>query len=431
MLLFNSSASLALTKYASIGFAVLTSILQVAFFARYLGEANMAFVMFVFGMANFAVFFDIATKPAYGILREKFCSGKSWGGAMVSMVRFCSLQALIFGVMFGALLVTVGLIMEHTLSWGVLLLLTLSITFTVLFAGLRMIVAALDNYALGEYLEFFRRIFWLFAVIAVTLDPTLNLTAVLMLAAVLTVSAILLYKLARLSGQPLAGFMKWRFADFRDTVTLVGRPGLNSLLVVGSEAITYNVGYLLISISGSPILLIQFGIWQRLYLAGSMLSQVGADILVHRSTASYFQNDLRTPRIIFKKSLIFAFTTVMVFLVILFVLEDWIFNIWLHGRYKFSQLELLALASWLGSNVLQHVSGIFLTYTGKSFKEMRDISASVAIGVLLVAVPVFVVTENLAMFLLCGAAIYFAGACFYLAKAFRLLTSPTDLVSGV
>ena len=251
-----------------------------------------------------------------------------------------------------------------------------------------------------------------------------------MLAAVSATSAVLLCKLARLAGQPLAGFMKWRLDDFRDTVALVGRPGLNSLFVVGGEAVTYNVGYLLISIFGSPILLIQFGIWQRLYLAGSMLSQVGADILVHRSTASYFQNDLRTPRIIFKRSLIFALTNVIVFLVILCVLDDWIFDLWLHGRYKLSQLELLALASWLGSNVLQHVSGIFLTYTGKSFQEMRNISASVATGVLLIAAPAFAVTENLGIFLLCGASVYFAGACFYMAKAFRLLTGPTDLVSG-
>lgn len=424
-----SSATLALTKYASIGLAVLTSILQVALFARYLGEANLAFVMFIFGMANFAVFFDIATKPAYGILREKFCRAESWQSTMMSMVRFCGLQALIFGVMFGVLIMTVGLVMKHTLTWGALVLLTASIILTVLFAGLRVIAAALDNYALGEYLEFFRRIVWLFAVIAVTVDPTLNLTAVLMLATVLAASAFLLRKLARLAEQPLAGFMKWRLADFQDTVTRVGRPGLNSLFVLGSEAITYNVGYLLISIFGSPLLLIQFGIWQRLYLAGSMLSQVGADILIHRSTASYFQNDLRTPRIIFKRSLTFAFTNVLIFLAILFVFEDWIFDLWLHGRYKLSQLELLALAAWLVSNVLQHVSGVFLTYTGKSFQEMRNISAGVATGVLLVAAPVFAATENLVMFLLCGAAIYFAGACFYLVKAFRLLMDPIDLAS--
>jgi O-antigen/teichoic acid export membrane protein len=410
-------------KLFSIGIGAATGFIQIYLFSRFLGEDNFSFIILLFGLSSFGALFDIVSRPAYGLLREAFSRDEPWQKNMVLMTRFCMLQSLAFGITLGLILIFYSIhIASHTLSINTLLVLIGSLLVTVFLSGLRIIASALGHYLTTEYIELFRRTMWLIAITTVMIDTSLSLAAWIMFITALMAAGALMRLLSDISGQSTSSFFHWNYNDFRTTFSLVGRPGTNSAILLFCETLTYNLGFLVSQKFGGSEALIQFGIWQKIFMLGVMLSQIYPDIAVHRISKNYFISNLRDARYGLGKSTFVGFCILGLFLILVFVFHGFIFDIWLNGQYQLDNLQLIALAIWFGASGIQHSSGLILSYTGGSFKEIRNMSASVTVGILLIAIPTFLVSGSLGAFLVTGGIVYLIGACFYLIRCYRFLS---------
>ena len=410
-----------LVKNFSIALAAITSLAQIAIFTRSLSIEDLAFLMFIFGVSNFAVFFDIASKPSYSILKKRFLTGDNWNEHLFDLIKFFFFQFIFFTSVFFLVVFSTSFLFAHSLNSAVIFLIVLSIGAIVMISALRVILASIDLYFYGEVIEMSRRLCFLLATIFILYEKTLIVTSLIMFLSTLILLIIMLRKIARICKKNFSSYFDYSFSKFKKTFQEIGMKGFNSLIVLGSDTLTYNLGYIIFGFSGNSQALIIFGIWQRLYLAISLLGQIIPDILVHKITTEFFKNSIQKARKLFFLSFTLSFLSVFLISLLFFIFKDPIFKYWTNGDFLVGDFLLLALSIWLISNVFQHSSGAFLAYHGKSFSLMRNISLSVSILIIIFASSFYIFSSNINYFLIVGGGIYFFGALIYFNNALKIL----------
>lgn len=416
-----------LVKNFSLILAIVSSLIQIAIFTRVLDQNNLAYLMFIFGISNFAVFFDIASKPAYSLVKEKFNNANDWEDDIYNFTKFFFIQSLVFCIFFFLLILLTAQNFEHNFYFTSQFLLILSIAFIVLLSGIRVLFASMDMYLFGEVIEMFRRLLFLIAIFFLLLDPSLLLTASIMFLSTITLLIIMLSRMAKICNKKIIDFFRWKISNLKNTFNLIGINGINSVLILFSETVTYNIGYIITSFFGGPQSVIYFGIWQRLYLAGSMLGQVIPDILVHKITTCILKNESRSAKKLFYLSILSNFIIALSYFGLLTYFSYEIFNYWTDGQYSLKFFGFVALLFWLLSNAIQHTSGIFLAYHGKSFSQMKNISLTVALLITFFSSIIYFQFNDLNIFLISSGLIYFFGTLAFFIKANNIFKLTNDL----
>lgn len=377
--------------------------------------------MLVFGLSNFSSFFDIATKPSYSIVKHKFNHSLDWQESIFNFIRFIILQTLIFLVIFSVIIAFLSSNFENTFPSLAKTMLILSIGSIVLMSGVRILFASIDMYFYGEVIELLRRFAFLTAIFFLILDDSLIITSSIMLISSLILLLTMLLNMARICSKSLFKLLSWSLREFKETLKLTGIKGINSLLILSADTVIYNIGYVIASIFGGAQSVIYFGIWQRLYLAGSMFGQVIPDILVHKITSSVLKEKNAEARKYFFASIVSTLLFITVFFSIFSFLEDQIFFYWTEGNYSLDLFGLLALLIWLSSNAIQHSSGIFLAYHGESFSYMKNVSLTIALVICFLSPVIFNITSEIGMYLILSGCIYFVGSVLYFLRAKDIL----------
>ena len=109
-------------------------------------------------------------------------------------------------------------------------------------SALRVILASIDLYFYGEVIEMSRRLCFLLATIFILYEKTLIVTSLIMFLSTLILLIIMLRKIARICKKNFSSYFDYSFSKFKKTFQEIGMKGFNSLIVLGSDTLTYNLG---------------------------------------------------------------------------------------------------------------------------------------------------------------------------------------------
>lgn len=423
MKLFEKINKLIVLRYAGIFFEVIYGFLQPNLFSRYQTKENFAFFLVLYGSAIYFVFMDAGLgRLSYSQIRKEFIENnfnyKKNISVIITIYLYVFLIIISFYFIFSLI---ISNLQVNTVLPATLFLFSIYVGVNIIFSYLRSIFNAVDKYLLFEKYDFFRKVLNLLCLLFVIIDQSLVLTIVVNIVVVSVIFFLLLSKLIQELNIPLS-------FSFVDSVAFVKRNIQDSKDIVifsSCEALIYNGGFLFFPYFLSSFDIIIYGLWMKVFMGFAVLMRAIADISIHSITESFYKNDNKLTRALFKNTLVISCFVGVGLTTIFYFLDDILFKYWVGTQYLFSSLLFLSFVIFFLGNCIQHSAGTFIMSVGSYFSFMKTRSIFICLCSVIITLITLTVFRSIEITLLSFSIIYLIGSIIYLRRSFLIMDSKT------
>lgn len=405
-------------NYASLIIAILNTYLRPQLFSVYFEESNFAILMLFYGLSVYLAFLDGGvSKPLYALIRELFINNDDKyiqyvsqaftffiGVFAVSLLLFCSAMLLLRHLI------------EQNISILLVCLISLNLVLNFTLINFKNILIAIDKYEFFQRIELLRRGTVLLTILSLFIDSSFVLGNAV-------VNGFLIILIFYVKANTAPSYPWFRLSDAKRFYLSLFSKAKHYFVFTINETLIYNSGFIIIPLFYNDFSVIQFSLSIALYNGIAMLSRSVLDISLHDMTKRFIKGNIKRSFKNFKYSILISSSLSVLFFLILYLMSDFIFNLWVGVKYNLSNIMYLGLFIFLVGNVIQHISGTLLVSVHNNYRSVKKLSFNLMVSVVFVQLIVSLFSFGVDIFFFSTSIVYLVGSIIYFNRGLRLFRS--------